>query len=68
MYESCSGPDGKGRPARPGFLVPAELPGAVVIKAVSGHTWFSVNGRTGPDFRNNEGFFKFEVLIGKRKP
>lgn len=61
--ESCSGPQGNGEAVAAGFLVPGELPGALVIKTSGGRTWFSVNGRTGPGFRQYEGFFEFDVVI-----
>jgi hypothetical protein len=61
--QSCGGPDGKGAAAGEGFLVPAELPGALVIKTIDGRTWFSVNGRAGAAFRNHEGYFEFDVSV-----
>ena len=61
--ESCIGPHGKGETVASGLLVPGEPPGALVIKTVSGRTWFSVNGRTGADFHQYQGFFEFDVVI-----
>jgi hypothetical protein len=63
--ENCGGPAGKGALAGDGFLVPAELPGSLVIKTVNGRTWFSVNGRSGEAFQNHQGFFEFDVLVRK---
>ena len=30
---------------------------------LNGHTWFSVNGRSGATFKDNEGFYEFDLKI-----
>lgn len=61
--DECSGPDGKGTPAGAGFLDPQAPAGALVTKIRDGHTWFSVNGRNNVGFKNNEGFYEFDLEI-----
>jgi hypothetical protein len=61
--ESCSGPQGRGDPAGPGFVAPAEPPGALVTHTLNGRTWFSVNDRGGPGFQKHDGFFEFDVSL-----
>jgi hypothetical protein len=60
--DTCSGPDGNGRPAGSGFVAPHERAGALVAQTHDGRVWFSVNGRAGA-FRNHEGFFEFDVIL-----
>ena len=48
-----------------GFLVPDQPPGAVVMRAKDGRTWFSVNGRPGA-FSRNEGYYELEVRSSGR--
>ena len=45
--EGCSGPAGNGA-------------GALIMSTHDGRTWFSVNGHS---FKNNEGFFEFDVDV-----
>ena len=59
----CSGPDGNGVTAGPGFLAAEEPRGALIRKNREGHTWFSVNGPTGNGFKDNEGFYEFDLEI-----
>ena len=50
-------------PAGTGFLSADAAAGAVIMKAREGHTWFSVNGHSGIGFKDNEGFYEFDVEI-----
>ena len=59
--DGCSGPSGKTQPAGAGFLVPDAAAGALIMKTRQGHTWFSVNGRSGAGFKSNEGFYEFDL-------
>lgn len=59
--EGCSGPSGNGAPAGTGFLAEDAPPGALIISTHGDRVWFSVNGRQGDSFRDNEGFFEFDV-------
>jgi hypothetical protein len=61
--ERCSGPSGSGTPAGAGFLAPDAPAGALIMRTREGHTWFSVNGRSGIGFKNNEGFYEFDLAI-----
>lgn len=66
----CNGPSGNGTipgpeaDGSPGFLAPDEPAGALIIRTRDGRAWFSVNDRTGTAFRDNEGFFEFDVQVG----
>jgi hypothetical protein len=61
--DGCSGPAGSGTPAGPGFLA-ADVPaGALITRTGQGHTWFSVNGRSDGGFKDNEGFYEFDLEI-----
>jgi hypothetical protein len=33
------------------------------MKTHDGHIWFSVNGRSGAEFKNNQGFDEFDLEI-----
>jgi len=61
--QACSGPSGTGVPAGAGFLAPDAPPGALIIRTREGHTWFSVNGRSDAEFKENEGFYEFDLEI-----
>ena len=62
--EGCSGPSGSGAPAAgPGFLFADAPAGSLIMRTAGGHTWFSVNGRTGAAFKQNEGFYEFDLEI-----
>ena len=57
------GSPGDGRPAGKGYLVPQEAAGALVTKTADGHTYFSVNGRSGASFQAHEGYFEFDATV-----
>ena len=59
----CSGPSGKEGPAGTGFLDEDAAAGALISRTKDGSTVFSVNGRIGNDFKDNEGFYEFDVEI-----
>jgi hypothetical protein len=59
----CSGPSGTGAPAGAGFLAADAPAGALIMRTREGNTWFSVNGRSGRGFKNNEGFYEFDLEI-----
>jgi hypothetical protein len=59
----CSGPSGSGTPAGAGFVAAEAPAGALIMRTREGHTWFSVNGRSGVGFKNNEGFYEFDLEI-----
>lgn len=59
----CSGPSGDGTPAGAGFLAADAPAGALIMSARQGRTWFSVNGRSGLEFKNNQGFYEFDLEI-----
>jgi hypothetical protein len=61
--EGCSGPSGNGSPTGAGFLVEDAPAGALITKTRDGRTWFSVNARSGRVFRDNEGFYEFDLEI-----
>jgi hypothetical protein len=66
----CNGPAGNGivpgaeGQAANGFLSAKSAAGALIVKTLNGKVWFSVNGRTGEGFKDNEGFFEFDVKVG----
>ena len=59
----CSGPSGNGTPARAEFLAPDAPAGALIMRTPERRIWFSVNGRSGRGFKNNEGFYEFNLEI-----
>lgn len=59
----CSGPAGNGTLAGAGFLAADAPAGALIMRTREGNTWFSVNGRRGVGFKNNEGFYEFDLEI-----
>ena len=59
----CSGPSGSTLPAGAGFLAADAAAGALIMKTREGHTWFSVNGHSGTGFKENEGFYEFDLEI-----
>ena len=61
--EGCGGPSGNGTHAGVGFLSEDSPAGALIMKTREGHTWFSVNGRSGAGFLDNEGFYEFDSEI-----
>jgi hypothetical protein len=68
----CSGPAGNG--IVPGlnaeggseFVAPQKPAGSLVVRSLNGKLWFTVNDRMGAGFKNNEGFFEFDVSLGQR--
>jgi hypothetical protein len=61
--DGCNGPSGNGAAAGGGFLDPAAPAGALVVKTQEARTWFSVNHRAGVTFKDNEGFYEFDVEL-----
>uniref|UniRef100_Q01P80 Uncharacterized protein n=1 Tax=Solibacter usitatus (strain Ellin6076) TaxID=234267 RepID=Q01P80_SOLUE len=61
--DSCSGPQGTGKPAAADFVAPGKGVGALVSKTTGGRTYFSVNDRSGTAFQKHEGYFEFEVIV-----
>jgi hypothetical protein len=59
----CTGPQGRGAAAGPGFLAPGRPAGALISKVIDGRIYFSVNHRRGERFRDHEGYFEFEVSV-----
>jgi hypothetical protein len=59
--EGCNGPAGSAAESA-GLLDRARKAGALITKTESGRTFFSVNDRAG-NFRDNEGYFEFDVEI-----
>jgi hypothetical protein len=59
----CSGPSGSTQAAGQGFLAADTSAGALIMKTREGLTWFSLNGRSGSSFKDNEGFYEFDVEI-----
>ena len=54
---------GKRWAAGAGFLAEGDPAGALIMRTRNGHTWFSVNGRSGATFKDNEGFYEFDLKI-----
>lgn len=59
----CTGPSGSKGPAGPGFLNEQSPAGALISRTGQGATLFSVNGRAGAGFNDNEGFYEFDVQV-----
>jgi hypothetical protein len=59
--DACSGPQGLGSAAGPGFLAQDRPAGALISKIIKGRVYFSVNHRKGAPFRDHEGYFEFDV-------
>ena len=59
----CSGPSGNETPVDATFLAADAPAGALIMRTHDGHVWFSVNGRSGAEFRNNQGFYEFDLEI-----
>lgn len=57
----CTGPQGVGDTAGPGFLAPDKPAGALISKFIDGRIYFSVLQRRGAPFRYHEGYFEFDV-------
>jgi hypothetical protein len=69
----CNGPAGNGvipgpdPEGGPGFVAPQKAAGALVVRNLNGSTYFTVNDRTGADFKDNEGYFEFDVTVMVRR-
>jgi Legume lectin domain len=61
--DGCSGPSGNGKPAGAGFLAADAPAGALIVRTHEGRVWFSVNGRSGVEFKDNQGFYEFDLEI-----
>ncbi len=61
--EGCSGPSGNGPSADAGFIAADSPAGALLMRTREGHVWFSVNGPRGAQFKNNQGFYEFDLDI-----
>jgi len=59
----CGGPLGNGGAAGAGFLAEDDPAGALIMRTRNGHTWFSVIGRSGASFKDNEGFYEFDLKM-----
>ncbi len=59
----CSGPSGIEGSAGTGFLDEDAPAGALISRTQEGSTLFSVNGRVGNGFKDNDGFYEFDVEI-----
>ncbi len=62
--QGCSGPSGNATPVGAEFVAAGSPAGALIMKTRDGRVWFSVNGRGGAEFNNNQGFYEFDVEIG----
>lgn len=62
-FQGCSGAQGNQGVAGAGFLAEDRPAGALIMKTDDGRTWFSVNGRTGGAFKDNEGFYEFDLEV-----
>jgi hypothetical protein len=58
------GPDPEGGAA---FVDPQKPAGAFLVRNFGGRTEFTVNDRTGADFKDNEGYFEFDVTVMVRQ-
>ncbi len=61
--DGCSGPSGNGTSAGSSFIAADAPAGALIMRTREGQTWLSVNGRAGSAFKNNEGFYEFNLEI-----
>ena len=61
--QGCGGPAGNDGAAGAGFLAEDKPAGALIMRTRAGHTWFSVNGRIGITFKDNEGFYEFDLEV-----
>jgi hypothetical protein len=59
----CGGPEGSPFTKSGELVAPDRTPGALLIRTEGGRTWFSVNGRKGRGFRDNQGYFEFDVRL-----
>jgi hypothetical protein len=61
--DGCSGPAGNATTVGSGFLAADTPAGALLMRTHDGQVWFSVNGRSGVEFKNNQGFYEFDLEI-----
>ncbi len=61
--DGCSGPSGNDTPVDTGFLATDAPAGALIMRAHGAYVWFSVNARSGAEFKNNQGFYEFDLEI-----
>jgi hypothetical protein len=61
--DGCSGPSGNRTPVGAEFIAADAPAGALLMRTHEGHVWFSVNGRRGIEFKNNQGFYEFDLEI-----
>ncbi len=61
--EGCSGPSGNATLVGARFLAADARAGALVMRTQAGHIWFSVNGLSGAEFKDNQGFYEFDLEI-----
>lgn len=67
----CNGPEGNG--IVPGkdveggaeFVAPQKPVGSLLARQLNGSVWFTINDRMGEGFKDNQGFFEFDVTLGK---
>ena len=68
----CNGPAGNGTipgeeaEGAAGFVAPKSPTGSLVVRSLNGRVWFSINDRAGDGFKDNEGFFEFDVSVGQQ--
>lgn len=60
---ACAGPDGAKQGSTQHLLDPTAAAGSLIVKTSAGKTYFSVNGQAGNAFRDNEGYFEFDVRL-----
>jgi hypothetical protein len=69
----CNGPEGNGMipgnevEGEKGFVAPHAAAGSLVGKSLNGRAYFTVNDRAGTGFKDNEGYFEFDVIVGEKK-
>ena len=68
----CNGPAGNGivpgMDAEGGaeFVASQRPAGSLLVRTLNGRTWFTVNDRMGEGFKDNEGYFEFDVAVAQR--
>jgi len=66
--DGCSGPSGSRTREGAGFLASDAPAGALLVRTHDGRIWFSVNGRSGVEFKRNQGFYEFDLEIKQLLP
>jgi hypothetical protein len=67
----CNGPAGNGivpgteAEGDAGFVSPRKPAGSLVGRTLNGRVWFSINDRMGDAFKDNEGYFEFDLTLNK---